>query len=336
MSIHGALFSRPVLYGLGLSAARACVLPRQLTTAAGLDLNSIRATFGGIGNGRVTLHVAPEHPEIAIIELSNKGRKNAFSPSMMVQLSDIVDQLEHAVNHGRSPKPAQNASEGLNKLIGVIVKGESDSFCSGFDLSCSTELVDPLQPEFGKQMSTLMHDTLQRFQKLPLISIAAVEGYAIGGGAELTTACDHRVVAKNAIVRFVQVKMGVVPGWGGATRLTKILGKSKALQVLSSSPKLSSDDCMAIGLADAVADPGDAVEKSKRILNSYLGDAGDGTQHSPQIIRNMKRVVQYADDCHSISESLTYERSIFQSLWAAEINLTAIKNATKKREKTKL
>ncbi|KAI9219297.1 ClpP/crotonase-like domain-containing protein [Blastocladiella britannica] len=120
-------------------------------------------------------------------------------------------------------------------------------------------------------MSALMHDTLTRLRRLSIVSVAAVEGHAVGGGAELTTATDLRVVTFGTTVRFVHVKLGAAPGWGGAYRLTQLLGHTKALQLLLSAKKLDGDAAVKIGLAQWVAPSGGALAKAVDVLEGYLG-----------------------------------------------------------------
>jgi ethylmalonyl-CoA/methylmalonyl-CoA decarboxylase len=91
----------------------------------------------------------------------------------------------------------------------------SDSFNAYLLLDLGVAAQSFLTPKTGSDMSLLMHDTLSRLRRLPFISIAAVSGHAMGGGAELMTSCDLRVVDAGASVRFVQTKMGVVTGWQG-------------------------------------------------------------------------------------------------------------------------
>ena len=87
-------------------------------------------------------------------------------------------------------------------------------------------------------------------------------------------ACDHRVMASNALVHFVQAKMGVSTGWGGGGRLVALVGRQHALRLLPGSLPCSASEALACGLADAVADPGRAVAKAMDLLQPYLANPG--------------------------------------------------------------
>ncbi|ETV82952.1 hypothetical protein, variant 2 [Aphanomyces astaci] len=103
-------------------------------------------------------------------------------------------------------------------------------------------------------MSRVMTHALTRLRRLPFPSVAVVEGAAIGGGAEITTACDFRVLARSASIQFVHGRMGVSPGWGGGARLVQLVGRQRALRLLGRTEKVAAADAEVLGLADAVVE----------------------------------------------------------------------------------
>jgi ethylmalonyl-CoA/methylmalonyl-CoA decarboxylase len=164
---------------------------------------------------------------IACITIDNPSKGNSVTPLMMIQLSSIVDELEDICKK--------------DELGGIIVTGKeevsSPFFCSGLDLSStSTEF---MTKEGGRSMSLVMTDALNRISKLPAISIAAINGFAVGGGAEITTCCDLRIMGnekyedKKPFIQFVHGKMGLVPGWGGGKRLVELVGRTNAIKLVS-------------------------------------------------------------------------------------------------------
>jgi ethylmalonyl-CoA/methylmalonyl-CoA decarboxylase len=138
----------------------------------------------------------PSLSKTAVIEISNPDARNAFSGKMMAELADVVDELEK--------------EEIQSKVTCVVLRGKSRWFCAGADLLVAKEQLS--SREGGVAMGALMTDTLTRFRRLPLVSVAAIEGGAIGGGAELATACDFRLMDETAFIQFVQSRMGVSPG----------------------------------------------------------------------------------------------------------------------------
>lgn len=109
--------------------------------------------------------------------------------------------------------------------------------------------------------------------QLPIISIAAIEGPAIGGGAELSTACDHRILSRSAKVQFVHVRMGVSPGWGGGGRLSLLVGRQRALRMIGTAEPLAGQLALETGFADGLADEGEALEESLKLAKSYAAGA---------------------------------------------------------------
>ena len=116
----------------------------------------------------------------------------------------------------------------------LILSGDGGHFCAGLDFELAKGELST--PENGELMSMLMTDNLNRLRSLPLLSVAAVDGAGFGGGAELATACDWRVMAADARLRFVQAKMGATTGWGGSARLVELVGRRQALRLLTLSP----------------------------------------------------------------------------------------------------
>lgn len=91
-----------------------------------------------------------------------------------------------------------------------------------------------------------------RIRNLPLISVCLIEGYAIGGGAEITTSCDYRIMTSEAMIQFIHCKLGLIPGWGGAGRLVHIVGKDKALKLIGSSMKIHPSVAKELGYIEMI------------------------------------------------------------------------------------
>lgn len=146
--------------------------PRLFSSASRIHENSfdeakVRNTFKVLGKGDVKLtRLSGNHGEIAVISLLNPERKNALTGNMMVKLAEAVDELEQWQN-GKA----------------LVLRGSEGSFCSGADLSVVKAINTP---EEGNLMCAFMQRTLTRLGKLPLVSVAAVEGRALGGGAEVS------------------------------------------------------------------------------------------------------------------------------------------------------
>ena len=129
-----------------------------------------------------------------------------------------------------------------------------------------------------------MHDNLSRLQSLPLLSLALIEGMAIGGGAEIATSCDFRLFASGAQMGFVHIRIGIVSAWGGGSRLSQLIGSQKALDLMLSGRIVDSSEAQQMGLADGVVTEEGAESEALDWLNKY-------TKHSVETVRAVKRIV---------------------------------------------
>ncbi|CAM9725549.1 unnamed protein product [Phaeothamnion confervicola] len=227
----------------------------------------------------------------------------ALSGTMMVQLAEKVVELEH-----------------WERGVAVTLRGEGGrALCAGADLQLAREHLKTA--EDGQLMCRLMTDTLTRLRRLPLVSVALVEGIgAVGGGAELATACDFRIMESDATFRFVQVQMGVSPGWGGGARLAGIAGRRAALRLLAWAAPLSAADAVAAGVADVVCPPGGAEEAAASFLEGIL------RQPSFRAVRAVKAAVASADDVSV--EARRAEARAFRETWGAPANRQSLERSS--------
>ncbi|XP_041483913.1 ethylmalonyl-CoA decarboxylase-like [Lytechinus variegatus] len=249
----------------------------------------VRVQLAQLGDGSVDL-VKDDETGVARIVLNNPSKGNALSGKMMVDFSDVVDDLEVWEN-GK----------------GVVLHGseECDHFCSGGDVSVLSGLD---KPEAGGMMCLFMQNTLSRLQRLPMISVAHVHGQAIGGGAELLTACDFRLWTESTELQFKQAKLGLSPGWGGGARLVGIVGPQRALQLLAGCQKVTASEALEFGLATEVLPrSGDSVQDAAEWLSQY-------TQPSVDILSGIKELVLAATHL-PLDKALKVEREIFTSRW---------------------
>ncbi len=205
-------------------------------------LEEARETLRSLGRGlpdrggRIVLHT--DGP-VARLVIANPSARNAMTVAMMASLADAV--LE------------------LSRWDGAVVHvvGEGSVFCAGGHLDDVRDAL--IDGDNGLGMAHAMTAVLDEFRGLPFVSVALVNGPALGGGAELATACDLRVCGAGGYLHFVHGALGVAPGWGGAQRLRDIVGRTAAVRVLTSAAKIGPDEGRAIGLFDAVAEEASAA-----------------------------------------------------------------------------
>ncbi|KAF9113028.1 enoyl CoA hydratase domain-containing protein 1 [Mortierella sp. AM989] len=231
----------------------------------------------------------------------------------------------------------QEHVEILDNLVGIIVTGSANkSYCAGLDISAAKTTL--LSSQAGSEMSTLMVSSLTRFMRLPLLTIAAIEHAAIGGGAELTTFCDHRCMSETAKIQFVQTEMGVVPGWGGASRLLNIVSRSQALRLLGAAePIQGGQEAVQCGFAQISAPAQKTVEVATEYMQRYVwhkppsssenntgGDESQGARRCVPAVRAMKRIVSHGMDHDRVDRVSEFEKDLFKQFWGGDDNLARV------------
>ena len=233
---------------------------------------------------------------ISVLEVSRLQVRNALD-------WDTMDAFAAAVE-------AAHADATLRTLI---VTGAGEAFIAGGDLKAlhgsSTEAD-------GWELSRKMSIALKRVEALPCPVIAAINGPARGGGGEIALACDLRVVDEKADLGFVQVTLGLIPGWGGGQRLLRLVGYSRALEWLVTGRVLSAQDMLAHGLANRVAPAGEALTKSTEFAQLI-------SKNSPEAVRAIKRLLR-AGISMSTAASEAFEQSEFPAFWASDIHQDAV------------
>lgn len=230
---------------------------------------------------------------IALITLENSARANAISPAMMVQFSEAVDALDRW-SAGRA----------------VILTGSGGTFCSGADLKSSPDLYTEFS---GRAMSEVMSDATNRLRGLPLLSVAAIAGAAVGGGAELATACDYRCMTESAVIQWVHVSRGVTPGWGGLRRLCRLVGRSHALFIAGSGGALTAHQAAAFQLVDSLIphanSDSEVIRGAVQFLQQFLRGGNEAISTAP--LRALKRTLHVIDE----GAAANTETEAFLELW---------------------
>ena len=192
-----------------------------------------------------------------------------------VILVDIVDHIAvltinrpealNAIN--REVMGALNTFFSENKdnedIYGVIITGSgSKAFVAGADI----KEFENLNEEAGSALSKFGHDTYFLIEQFHVPVIAAVNGFALGGGCELAMACHMRVAGSHAKFGQPEVNLGLVPGYGGVQRLIQLIGKGRAIEMLLTADMINAEEALSLGLVNHIVEPGLEVDKAKEIL----------------------------------------------------------------------
>jgi len=246
------------------------------------------------GRGQIQLISDPVLSELVI---DNPPARNAMSLGMMADLIDAVARL-------REEPP-----------VALLIRGAgSTAFCAGGDLrEVRAHLMDQAAAE---GMPIAMGDALDAIAALPTVVVVAVEGPALGGGAEITTVADWVVASESAQIGFVHVALGVSPGWGGAHRLIQRVGVESASEILLQARRLNADRCLEVGLAQSIAPEGEAVA----VARAWIARV---TRWPHASIRGVLEILRAA---RSGGDVRRCERRVFSELWAGEDHCAALES----------
>ena len=163
----------------------------------------------------------------------------------------------------------------------MIITGEGKSFVAGADIA---EMVDKNQQQ-GSEFSRLGQNTFRSLEKMKIPVIAAINGFALGGGLELAMGCDFRIASSKARFGQPEVSLGLIPGYAGTQRLSRLVGLADALYLLMTAEMIGADDALRIGLVQKVVEPENLMEETIKIANTIASKG-------PKAIRLIKAVVR--------------------------------------------
>jgi enoyl-CoA hydratase len=174
-----------------------------------------------------------------------------------------------------------NEMENLNNIRVLIITGTGKAFVAGADIA---EMVDK-DGEAAKAFSQLGQKVFGRLEKLDKIVIAAINGFALGGGLELAMACDFRIASSIAKFGQPEVNLGLIPGYAGTQRLPRLIGLANALFILTTGEMITSDEALRMGLVQKVVDPENLMAETLRL-------AGLVASKGPKAVKLVKAVVR--------------------------------------------
>ena len=234
---------------------------------------------------------------IAIIKINRPQVLNALNKEIMTELSQVLDIV--------------STDDGI-KVIIITGTGER-SFCAGADIRYVVN-VDPLEAE---RYATFVHTLLNKIENLQKPVIAAINGYALGGGCELALACDIRIASSNAKIGQTEVTIGIPPGWGGTQRLLRIVGPAKAKELIYNGKMITAEEAERIGLVNKVvsltaeeegrvpssADSITASGTSTIVSNNPSKEGQQEKQRSKELAKMLNK--KLLDECLSFAKEIT-------------------------------
>jgi enoyl-CoA hydratase len=238
---------------------------------------------------------------VALITLNRPKDLNALNWQMMQELRDALQKLDKNDN-----------------VRAVVITGNDQAFAAGADIK---QMADKTAIE----MLTLdQFSTWDQIRKTKKPLIAAVSGFALGGGCELAMTCDMIIASETARFGQPEIKIGVMPGAGGTQRLTKALGKAKAMELILTGRFLSAEEALRHGLINKIV----PVEM---YLREAVTLAGEIAQMSPIAAQLAKEAVNRSYEAH-LDEGLAFERKNFYLAFASEDQKEGMKAFVEKRK----
>jgi enoyl-CoA hydratase/3-hydroxyacyl-CoA dehydrogenase len=204
--------------------------PRASRSTVAASDSKVDMSSSAVRNSWETLMVERVTSKVARITL-NRPKHNAVNQKMLDELSSIVDDLWWDTH-----------------ISVILVGGNGDTFSSGADLTGSYYSTSLQFIEFARKGQR----TFRKLTEIPKLTIAALKGYALGGGLELALACDLRVSTEDATLGFPEVTLGLVPGWGGTQRLAKLVGISRANYLVLTAERLTGKQAYEWGIVNTL------------------------------------------------------------------------------------
>jgi len=249
--------------------------------------------------------VSIENDIILRVTVNRPEKRNALSRTILKNLGEIFDDHSHNEN-----------------LRVAILSGAGDkSFAAGGDLK-DLSVLRTLDDARG--LANLAKKALNSVRNFPVPVIAALNGGAMGGGAELAAACDFRISAQHARIGFVQGRLNISTAWGGGVDLMRLVGPSTALDLLCRSSMLTAEEALAIGLIDRIAEDGEELDHCvTNFLQPYLLQV-------PQVLRAFKALAIGARQGLQRAEMDEIETDKFAGTWVHDDHWAAADNVLAK------
>ena len=200
---------------------------------------------------------------VAVLTINRPKALNALNSAVLDELSETIDSID------------------LSEVRALIVTGAGEkSFVAGADIGEMSTLTKAEGEAFGKKGN----DVFRKLETLPIPVIAAVNGFALGGGCEISLACDIRICSENAVFGQPEVGLGITPGFGGTQRLARTVGVGMAKQLIYTARNIKAPEALRIGLVNAVYPIEELMGAAKKMASIIASNA-------PIAVRNCKKAI---------------------------------------------
>jgi enoyl-CoA hydratase len=240
---------------------------------------------------------------IAVITIDREEALNALNP-------DVLSELEHAADRAEKDRD----------VYVLIITGAGRAFVAGADIS----LMKDLTPDGARAFSEYGNMVFSKIESLAKPVIAAVNGFALGGGCELCMACDIRIAGEKAKFGQPEVGLGITPGFGGTQRLPRIVGLSKAKELILTAQTIDAQEALRIGLVSQVVPTGELMATAMDMAHKI-------TQNAQIAVRQSKAAINKGMQCDIVTGA-AFEAQAFGLCFSTEDQtdaMTAFVNKSK-------
>lgn len=244
---------------------------------------------------------------VGIITINRPKALNALNSSVLDELNETLDNID------------------INTTRCLILTGAGDkSFVAGADIGEMSTLSKAEGEAFGKKGN----DVFRKLETFPIPVIAAINGFALGGGCEISLSCDIRICSDNAVFGQPEVGLGITPGFGGTQRLARAIGVGMAKQMIYSARNIKADEAYRIGLVNAVYTQEELMEQAKKLASTIAKNA-------PIAVRNCKKAINDGLQV-DMDQAIVIEEKLFGDCFETEDQRAGMGNFLEKDKEKKL
>jgi len=242
--------------------------------------------------------------KIAVITINKPKALNALNSEILKELDAVIDVVSED-----------------QEILAVVLTGAGKAFVAGADI---TEMKN-LNAIEGRKFSILGNKVLSKLENMEKPVIAAVNGFALGGGCELSMACDIRIASSKAKFGQPEVGLGVTTGFGGTQRLSRIVGTGMAKELIFTGKIIDAEEALRIGLINRVFEPEKLMEEAKNLANVIASQA-------PVAVKLCKAAINKGMQC-DLDTGIAYETEVFAQCFSTEDQKEGMNAFIEKREK---
>jgi enoyl-CoA hydratase len=240
---------------------------------------------------------------VGILTINREKALNALNSQVLDELNEALDAVD------------------LATVRCLILTGAGEkSFVAGADIGEMSTLTKAEGEAFGKKGN----DVFLKLENFPVPVIAAINGFALGGGCEISMSCDIRICSDNAMFGQPEVTLGITPGFGGTQRLARVVGPGMAKQLIYTGKNIKADEALRIGLVNAVYPQAELMDEAMKLASTIAGNA-------PIAVRNCKKAINEGLQV-SIDEAVVIEEKLFGDCFESYDQKEGMANFLRKKD----